>query len=65
MRTSFDEGKSAGYVGVAREKNPYRKGVAPLLPAVAEYASDWDSGHAAGEALARADLMDKRRESCR
>lgn len=69
MRSSFEEGRSAGYLGVGRDKNPYRKGdlvaMRQQVPALDEYASDWDSGHAAGEQLARDDIIDKRRESCR
>jgi hypothetical protein len=65
MRTPFDEGATAGYVGIDRAGNPYRKGAAPLAPEVAVLASEWDRGYAKGQADARADLLDKRRESCR
>ena len=69
MRSSFEEGKSAGYLGIGCGKNPYRKGdrvaMRTVMPALDEYASDWDSGYVAGERLARADLMDKRLSSTR
>jgi hypothetical protein len=65
MRTPFDEGATAGYVGIDRAENPYRKGAAPLAPEVAMLALDWDRSHAKGQADARAGLLDKRRESCR
>jgi hypothetical protein len=56
MRSSFAEGKAAGYFGIGRHRNPYRKGDPVLMrtqvPALDEYASDWDSGYVDGEALA-------------
>ena len=64
MKTPHDEGWSAGYVGDDR-LNPYRKGMAPLPPEVAVLASEWDRGRAEGDAQARDDLYDKRREACR
>ena len=48
--TCFDEGRSAGYFGIGREKNPYRKGWQE--PLTEHYADGWDAGYAAGEQMA-------------
>lgn len=55
MRSSFSEGKAAGYFGSGRKNNPYRK-VFDLqfeMVAIDEYTSDWESGYVAGEIAVR------------
>ncbi len=59
---AFYDGKAAGYFGVAREQNPYRKGWARLGHgdiATLEAAMQWDFGYDAGAELAiqQSDLL--------
>jgi hypothetical protein len=54
IRSSFEEGRAAGFLGLGRAANPYRKGMGGFIPyAIEEYASDWDSGYIAGTLLAK------------
>jgi hypothetical protein len=71
MKSSFEEGRSAGFLEIGRGRNPYRK-PEPLmselrlqLPDIDQLASDWDSGYVDGEALGRGMVLDKRKDSCR
>ena len=65
IRTPYSEGHHAGYQGVARVDNPYRKGIAGSVPAVDSLAQAWDDGWYDGDALAKADILDKRRAAVR
>ena len=65
IRTPYSEGHHAGYQGVARADNPYRKGIPGSVPAVDALARAWDDGWYDGDMLAKADVMDKRRAAVR
>ena len=54
--TPFAEGRSAGYLGTGRDKNPYLG---------TENAGAWDGGYTTGEETARCDLHEKRVDACR
>ncbi len=52
---AFYDGKAAGYFGVAKSRNPYRKGWARLedCTAASQAATEWDFGWDAGAEIAR------------
>lgn len=47
--TSYEEGHIAGFVGIGRDKNPYRKGIPNTVPEVERHVADWEAGYTAGE----------------
>ena len=61
MRTPFDEGDSAGYLGrLTKADNPYRKGLGLVPAEIIEAAAEWDRGFDAGVAYASDELHEKR-----
>ena len=54
-RTTFDEGESAGFLGLGREFDPFRTD-----PDKQQYSLDWHAGYTRGEENARDLLYEKR-----
>ena len=62
IKTPFEEGESAGFLGEPRASNPYLKGLeGPHL----EWAEQWNNGYMAGKKAALVHIMVKHLESLR
>lgn len=64
MVTPFEEGRAAGYKGVARDRNPYTKGLAATTEQFT-CALEWIRGHIEGQNQVRDDVIAKHREGTR
>lgn len=64
MRTPFDEGNTAGFLGKPKAGNPYRKGIS-MPTEIQQAADEWDRGHDTGVDDAKEELHNKRVSACK